>query len=91
MLHKNKIWHIIKSGIDVKAMEIVKMDKQGRIVIPSKIRKKFKSRVFVIEASENEIKLRPLEAIKLTDLVDSIEVDVDDFRDTHKLRKAFYE
>ncbi|NAZ25844.1 MAG: hypothetical protein GU357_08820 [Thermofilum sp.] len=72
-------------------MEIVKMDKQGRIVIPSKIRKKIKSKVFVIEATENEIKLQPLETIKLTDLFDSIEVDVDDFTDTHKLRKALYE
>jgi len=28
--------------------------------------------------------------LKLTDLVYSIEVDVDDFTDTHKLREAIY-
>ena len=48
-------------------LTIVKMDRQGRILIPADIR------------------------AKLSEFFDSIEVDVDDFTDTHKLRKALLE
>jgi len=70
---------------------IVKMDKQGRILIPIEIRKKISSRVFIVNISNDEIVLKPIKDTKLTDFFDSIEVDVDDFTDTHKLRKALLE
>jgi len=71
-------------------MKIVKMDKRGRIVVPAGIRDKFNSRVSFMEATGNEIRLIPIETIKLTELFDSIEVDVDDFTDTHKLKESLY-
>jgi len=63
-------------------MKIVKMDKRGRIVVPAGIREKFNSRVFFVEATGNEI--------RLTELFDSIKVDVDDFTDNHKLKESLY-
>ena len=71
-------------------MKIVKMDKRGRIVVPADIREKFNSMVFFVEATGNEIRLVPIETIRLTELFDSIEVDVDDFTDTHKLKASLY-
>ena len=35
--------------------------------------------------------MKPLRRAKLSEFFDSIEVDVDDFTDTHKLRKALLE
>ncbi|MHC1628899.1 MAG: division/cell wall cluster transcriptional repressor MraZ [Candidatus Nezhaarchaeales archaeon] len=72
-------------------LTIVKMDRQGRILIPAKIRAKLQSTIFTLEVNDNELRLRPLKRIKLSDLFDSIEVNVDDFTDTHKLRKALLE
>lgn len=72
-------------------MVIVKMDKQGRILIPASIRKTVKADLFVVEVLGDEIRLKPLKTLDLTSLFDSIEVDVDDFSDTHKLRKALAE
>jgi hypothetical protein len=43
-----------------------------------------------VEATDGEIRLVPIETIKLTELFDSIEVDVDDFTDTHKLKASLY-
>ena len=69
-------------------MPIVKIDKNGRIVIPANIRKKINSNIFHIEFDGEKIILYPIESTKLTDLFDSIEIDVEDFADIHKLRKA---
>ncbi len=69
-------------------MVIVKMDKTGRILIPASIRRIIKSRLFMIEIVDDEIRLKPLKVIDLTSLFDSITVDIDDFTNTHKLRKA---
>ncbi len=67
------------------------MDKQGRILIPASIRRKVKSDLFIIEVVNDEIRLKPIKPIKLCELFDSITVDVNDFTDTHKLRKALIE
>ena len=67
---------------------MVRMDRQGRIVIPAEIRRKVKARVFLVELSGGNIVLKPVEPARLTDLFDSISVDVEDFADTHALRKA---
>mgnify|MGYP003882298853 CR=1 FL=1 len=67
---------------------VVKMDRQGRILIPASVRKKLRARLFALEVVEGELRLKPIESIRLTDLFDSIEVDVGDFADTHELRRA---
>jgi len=67
----------------------VKMDRQGRILIPAAVRKRIGARLFVLEEGEGgELRLKPIRGIRLTDLFDSIEVDVEDFIDTHKLRRV---
>jgi len=67
----------------------VKMDKQGRILIPAAVRRRIGARLFVLEEGEGgELRLKPIREIRLTDLFDSIEVDVEDFTDTHELRRA---
>jgi len=67
---------------------LVKMDRQGRILIPSSIRQKLDTSIFLLEYSENEIRLKPIKTISLKEFIDSIEVEVDDFTDTHALRKS---
>jgi len=67
----------------------VKMDRQGRILIPAAVRKRVGARLFVLEESEGgELRLKPIREVQLTDLFDSIEVEVEDFMDTHELRSA---
>jgi len=67
----------------------VKMDKQGRILIPAAVRRRIGARLFVLEEGEGgELRLKPIREILLTELFDSIEVDVEDFTDTHELRRA---
>ncbi len=70
---------------------VIRMDKQGRIIIPANIRKNVKSDIFLIEVIDNEIRLKPIETTRLTSFIDKIEVDIDDFTDTHKLREALME
>lgn len=67
---------------------LVKMDRQGRILIPSSIRQKLDTSIFLLEYSENEIRLKPIKTISLKEFFNSIEVEVDDFTDTHALRKS---
>jgi len=68
---------------------LARMDKQGRILIPAGIRRKLKTRLFIVEAEEDRIVLRPVEPVSLTSLFDSIVVDdVEDFTDAHELRRA---
>lgn len=67
---------------------VVKMDKHGRILIPASIRKKINSDLFIIEVSNGEIILKPVKPIKLTSYFDRIVVDVEDFTDTHGLKRA---
>ncbi|MEM4570356.1 MAG: hypothetical protein QXE66_03510, partial [Desulfurococcaceae archaeon] len=70
---------------------LVKMDRFGRILIPSSVRRRVGARVFMLEVlDDGELRLKPLGALKLTDLFDAIEVDVEDFADTHALKGALY-
>ena len=71
--------------------DIVIMDNQGRLVIPSFIRKRLKTNLFIISMEGDEIRLKPVGTATLLDYIDKIEVDVDDFTDTHKLRLAAWE
>jgi len=72
-------------------VEIVKMDKQGRVLIPASIRRKFETNIFSLEVVGDELRLKPVKTLRLSELFDSIEVDVKDFSDTHELRRALYE
>lgn len=67
------------------------MDKQGRILIPASIRRKFETNLFSLEVVEDELRLKPVKVLRLSELFDSIEIDVKDFSDTHELRRALYE
>ena len=79
---------MVKYYILVNVLAVVKMDKHGRILIPASIRKKINSDLFIIEIADNEIKLKPVKPNRLTSYFDRIVVDIEDFTDTHKLRKA---
>lgn len=72
-------------------MNIVRMDKQGRILIPANVRRKLRTNLFSLEVVENELRLKPIKLLRFSDLFDSIEVDVRDFSDTHELRRALNE
>jgi len=70
--------------------EVKTIGRLGRIVIPATWRRKWGKRV-VLHKVNDEVLVRTLRKRgKLTDLIDSIEVDVDDFTDTHKLREKLY-
>jgi bifunctional DNA-binding transcriptional regulator/antitoxin component of YhaV-PrlF toxin-antitoxin module len=68
---------------------VVKMDRQGRVLIPAAVRRRVGARLFILEEGEGgELRLKPVREVRLTDLFDSIEVEVEDFTDTHELRGA---
>ncbi len=69
---------------------VVKMDKQGRILIPADIRRMIGTNLFHLEYVNGELRLKPIKPIKLTSLFDKIEASINDFTDTHKLRKSVY-
>ncbi|MCD6368678.1 MAG: hypothetical protein J7L38_02635 [Thermoproteales archaeon] len=74
-------------------MEVVirYIDKMGRISIPSKWRRDWEGKVLLIRTPKGDVIVRPLKKrIKLSGLFDSIEVDVEDFEDVHKVRRAIY-
>lgn len=62
--------------------ELIKMDKNGRVVIPGKFRKRFNTALFTLEADENRIELRPVKS--LSGLFGSLpELDLDRIHDEH--------
>ncbi|RLG53484.1 MAG: hypothetical protein DRO00_03875 [Thermoproteota archaeon] len=67
------------------------LDKMGRITIPSDWRKNWGERVIMVKISDKEILIRPLrKRLKLSDLFDAIEIEVEDFSDVHKVRGTLY-
>jgi bifunctional DNA-binding transcriptional regulator/antitoxin component of YhaV-PrlF toxin-antitoxin module len=48
----------------IKMAEIVLMDKSGRVIIPGRIRKKYQTRKFVLQANENMIQLIPVKPLE---------------------------
>ncbi len=67
------------------------LDKMGRVAIPPRWRKKWGKKVILVKMPDGEVLIKPLRRIKLTELFDSIEVDVEDFTDTDELRRSLYE
>lgn len=68
------------------------VDSTGRIVVPAEWRKNWGKRVIMVKLSEDEVIIKTLKKKgKLTDLADTIEVpEVEDFTDTHELRRTVY-
>lgn len=67
------------------------LDKMGRITIPSDWRKNWGERVIMVKMSDDEVLIRPLKKrLKLSDLFDSIEAEIEDFSDIHRIREALY-
>jgi len=52
------------------------------------VRRKLGAKLPILEVVEGELRLKPLREVRLTDLSDSIEVEVGDFKDTHELGRA---
>lgn len=44
--------------------EIILMDKNGRVVIPGRIRKQYRTRKFLLEADEDGIQLIPVKSLE---------------------------
>lgn len=84
--------HHINFSMVNSLIMVVKMDRQGRIVIPAKVRRRLGSRILTLEILGDEIRLKPIKPVKLSELFDSIEIgDVEDFTDTHELRRALHD
>jgi len=64
----------------------LKMDEQGRIILPIKWRKDIGSRLFLVLKQDNYIKIIPKKRVKLSELFDCVEADVREFEDYHKLK-----
>ena len=71
---------------------IRRVDKFGRILLPSQWRKKYvkKSNIVSIKIEGKRLIIEPMEESSLTEFFDSIEIDVDTeaFKDYNKLKKA---
>lgn len=69
-----------------------KIDKFGRIVLPSKWRKKFadKHNLVMIRIEQNKLVIEPVIASDLEEFIDAFKVDVDSnaFEDYNKLKRA---
>lgn len=62
--------------------ELIKMDKNGRIVIPGKVRKRFATALFTLDVDEHRIELRPVKP--LSELFGTIpELDLDRIHEEH--------
>jgi|YelNatPaOPRAMG01_1025707.scaffolds.fasta_scaffold33688_2 bifunctional DNA-binding transcriptional regulator/antitoxin component of YhaV-PrlF toxin-antitoxin module len=68
------------------------IDSQGRVSIPARWRKSFKSRKLALIKREDKIEIVSIEALSPSALFDSINVSEHvDFTDPHSLRKALME
>ena len=81
-------------GIYVK-VEVKRVDSQGRVSLPPDWRREMlgeNAEVYILREGENLV-VKPKRQPDLTAYFDSITVDInpDDFRDPHRLRKALLE
>jgi bifunctional DNA-binding transcriptional regulator/antitoxin component of YhaV-PrlF toxin-antitoxin module len=67
-------------------VEIKKVDSQGRVVLPISWRRRMKGDEVVVIEGEVKVEIFPRDA-DLSKYVDSVEVEVMNFEDYHKLRK----
>ncbi|MEM1551502.1 MAG: hypothetical protein QXH03_02385 [Candidatus Bathyarchaeia archaeon] len=75
-------------------VEIVvkEIDSQGRVSIPARWRKSFKSRKLALVKRDDRIEIVSVEAISPSAFFDSIKVSENvDFTDSHALKKALSE
>ncbi len=68
------------------------IDSQGRISIPTRWRKGWKSRKLMLIRRGNKVEVVPIESMSPSELFDSIMISGNvDFADPHSLRKALLE
>jgi DNA-binding transcriptional regulator/RsmH inhibitor MraZ len=70
----------------VEKVVVKRIDPQGRIVLPTSLRKLAKSGEVVLVNLEEKVVIYPRES-SLVKYVDSLEIDVKFFEDYHKLRR----
>lgn len=71
---------------------IKKIDSQGRISIPSKWRRGWKTKKVLLRKRENIIEIAPIEHTPPSDLFDSITIfNKVDFTDSHSLKRILME
>lgn len=62
---------------------IIKIDQAGRIIIPAKVRRRFKTDKFELKASENKVELIPIKPVE--SLFGSVpELDLSKIRKEHR-------
>ena len=68
---------------------VKEVDSQGRISIPVKWRRNWKSRKVILIKREDKIEIIPIKPLSPSSLFDSIEISEDvDFSDIHSIKKA---
>lgn len=73
-------------------MVVKEVDSQGRVSIPMRWRKGWKTRKLVLIKRGNKIEIIPIEPTSPSNLFDSIKISKNvDFADPHSLRKALLE
>jgi len=73
-------------------VSVKKVDPQGRIAIPIKWRREWKSSKVMLIRHGNRVEVIPIEATSPSSLFDSIEIANEvDFTDVHSLKKALLE
>ena len=71
---------------------VKEVDSQGRISIPVKWRRNWKSRKVILIKREDKIEIIPIKPLSPSSLFDSIEISEDvDFSDIHSIKKALLE
>jgi bifunctional DNA-binding transcriptional regulator/antitoxin component of YhaV-PrlF toxin-antitoxin module len=67
-------------------VEIKKIDSQGRVVLPVSWRRRMKGEEVMVIEEKAKVEIFPRD-VDLSKYVDSVEVEVDNFEDYHKVRK----
>lgn len=76
----------------MEEVAIKEVDSQGRISIPIRWRRKWKSHRIMLRKQRNGIELIPIEPTPPSELFDSIKISEKvDFSDPHSLKKALLE
>jgi len=72
---------------------LVVVDSEGRIKLPRELVERLDSKYLIVEIRGEEVVLKPVKTRRLSELFDTVEVDVDPntFSDYSKLKKVLLE